>query len=97
ILGNDSLKAEALFEDGFAIADRHNSEEAQKTARSLALKANEYNETFRYRMLESYMAYLLKDYTEAERLVRKAGTLTNNPNNIRKAEGLLRMILQEKS
>ena len=46
-------------------------------------------------MLEGYMAYLMKDYDDAEMLVRKAATLSSNPNNQRKAQGLMEMITRE--
>ncbi|HAD97398.1 MAG TPA: hypothetical protein DCG19_08320 [Cryomorphaceae bacterium] len=92
---NDSLKAEAIFDHAFDIADRFNTQPALKAARALATRANELNENFRYRMLEGYMAYLMKDYDDAEMLVRKAATLSSNPNNQRKAQGLMEMITRE--
>lgn len=95
-MDNDSLRAEVLFDYAFDVADRFNTKPALKAARAMAQKANELNESFRYRMLEGYMAYLLEDYTAAEVLVRKAATLSDNPNNQRKAQGLMEMISREK-
>ena len=46
-------------------------------------------------MLESYTAYLLKDYAIAQQLVGKAVALTDNPANLQKAENLKKMIERE--
>ncbi len=94
---SDSLRAEAIFDYAFAVADEYNTKPALTAARKMAARANVLHESFRYRMLEGYMAYLLQDYEEAERLVTKAAGLTNNPNNQRKAEGLMQMIVREKA
>lgn len=92
---SDSARAEFLFDEAYEIADNFNSEDAQKAARKLANQANKLNEKFRYKMLESYMAYLLKDYTEADALVKEAKLLTDNANNERKADNLQEMITEE--
>ncbi|MGB0176876.1 MAG: hypothetical protein ACPF9D_06905, partial [Owenweeksia sp.] len=94
---NDSIRAEAIFDYAFDIADRFNTRPALKASRELAAQANQLNESFRYRMLEGYMAYMLEDYTQAETLVRKAATLSDNPNNQRKAQSLLEMINREQA
>ena len=89
-------KAEVIFDVAYTIADQYNSNTSIETAKKLAKKAGETHEDFRYTMLESYMNYLLENYKDAESLVRKAATQSDNPNNIRKAESLLQLILKEK-
>ncbi len=95
-LKNDSARAEFLFDEAYQIADEYNSEKAQKVVRQLAKISNELNPDFRYKMLEAYMAYLMKDYPDAKSLISMAKTMTQNPNNLRKAEGLERMVESEK-
>ncbi|AEV31363.1 hypothetical protein Oweho_0342 [Owenweeksia hongkongensis DSM 17368] len=94
-LGDDSTKAEFIFEEAFEIADNFNTEDAQETARKLAKESYTLREDYRYKMLEGYMAYLMKDYAEALELVKLAETKTDNANNIRKANSLQKMITKE--
>ncbi|WP_417590183.1 hypothetical protein [Owenweeksia hongkongensis] len=94
-LGDDSTKAEFIFEEAFEIADNFNTEDAQETARKLAKESYTLREDYRYKMLEGYMAYLMKDYSEALELVKLAETKTDNANNIRKANSLQKMITKE--
>ena len=94
-MADDSTKAEFLFGEAFEIADNFNSENAQKAARNLAKEAYNIKADFRYKMLEGYMAYLMKDYEEAKKLVTLAETQTDNANNKRKASSLLKMIEKE--
>lgn len=96
-LSDDSTKAEFIFEEAFEIADNFNTEDANKAARSLAKESYNLREDYRYKMLEGYMAYLLKDYTEAMALVQLAKTKTDNANNIRKAQSLQKMISKEQA
>lgn len=93
---DEERKAEAIFDVAYIMADEYNSDLALRTARNLAGRASAIHADFRYSMLEAYMNYLLKEYEQAEELVRKAATLSDNPNNLRKAESLLKMILEEK-
>lgn len=95
IATDDSAKAEYVFEEAFEIADNFNTEEAQTSARELAKRAYDLHEDFRYKMLEGYMAYLLKDYEEAQKLVDLAASITDNANNKRKATSLSSMISRE--
>ncbi len=92
---NDSLKAEFLFEEAFEIADNFNTPEAQQAARLLSAEAGAVNPSFRYKMLEAYMAYLLKDFTQASALVDSATALTTAENSLRKASHLKKMIEKE--
>ena len=94
-LENDSIKAEFLFGEAFEIADNFNIKAAQTAARSLSKRAFDLREDFRYKMLEGYMAYLMQDYENAKVLVETAASKTDNPNNIRKADSLKRMIEKE--
>lgn len=94
-LENDSIKAEFIFEEAFEIADNFNTNDALKVARNLSKRSYSLREDYRYKMLEGYMAYLMKDYAEAMELVKLAETKTDNANNIRKAQSLQRMITKE--
>lgn len=94
-LENDSIKAEFIFEEAFEIADNFNTNDALKAARNLSKRSYSLREDYRYKMLEGYMAYLMKDYAEAMELVKLAETKTDNANNIRKAQNLQRMITKE--
>lgn len=94
-LVGDSTKAEFLFEEAFEIADNFNTTEAHAAARSLAGESYKLREDYRYKMLEGYMAYLMKDYAEAMELVKLAETKTNDTNHIRKSQSLQRMITKE--
>lgn len=94
-MADDSTKAEFLFGEAFEIADNFNSENAQRAARNLAEEAYNIKADFRYKMLEGYMAYLMKDYDAAKKLVALAESQTDNANNKRKASSLLKMIEKE--
>ncbi len=91
----DSARAGFLFEEAFEIADNFNSADAKLTARQLANAANKAEADFRYKMLESYMAYLMEDYMEADALVKEAKFMADDDNSQRKAAGLQQMIAKE--
>lgn len=92
---SDSTRAEFLFEEAFEIAENFNSPESQKAARELAATANATDPHFRYKMLEAYMAYLLKDYTAADALVKEAAPMSQSTSDERKAANLQEMITKE--
>ncbi len=84
--------AEFYYEEAFFIADNFTSSASQKAAQALALTAFDYSVDFRYKMLAGYMAYLLKDYQEARRLVNEAKKTTDMAVNLSKADNLLKLI-----
>ncbi len=94
-LDSDSLKAAFLFDEAYEIAEDFNTEDGNKVCRLMMEKANSLNPQYSYKMLEGYMAYLLKDYTEAKVLVEEAKALSDNANNQRKANGLLKLIAKD--
>lgn len=94
---SDSAKAEFIFDNAFEIADNYNTSEAQKTVKVLANEANKLKNNFRYKMLEGYIAYLLKNYEEANNLVNEARNYSDKVSNQKKADSLLRMIAKEQA
>lgn len=95
-LSDTAEKAEFAFKEAFEIAEVYNSGGAQDAAKMLASKASSWNPDYRYYMLESYMAYLIKDYDEALEIVEKALKLSENETDTNKAVRLKTIIRSEK-
>ncbi len=90
-----SEKSKFLFDEAFEIANEYNDTSALQASGSLARASNEIMQSYKATMLEAYMAYLLKEYSKAQALVKKAMAISSGNSEQRKAEGLLRMIEQE--
>ena len=95
-LESSDLKAEFAFEEAYAIAEEYNSGSAQDATRALTARASAWKPDYRYYMLESYMAYLMKDYEDALAIVEKALNLSENEEDKEKAERLKTMIQSDK-
>lgn len=91
----DSAQAEFLFEEAFEIADNFNMAPSNRAARQLAALANTIKADFSYKALEAYMAYLNKDYGNANILAREAKELATNADEEKKADNLRSMIIEE--
>lgn len=96
-LSSDSAKAKFLFEEAYEMAQDFNTPKSNLASMQLAKKANALEAAFRYKMLESYMAYLIKDYDEAIKLVDEASDLVEDKEQQQKADNLKKMVQQELS
>ena len=95
-ISDSSARAEFAFDEAYAIAEEFNSASAQRAARTLAHQASLWKPDYRFYMLESYMAYLMKDYEDALQVVNKAMVLAENETDTEKAQRLKTMIESDK-
>ena len=92
----DSAKAEYLFDEAYFIADTYNEEAPLKAGLQIIEKSISIRETYKYRMLESYLYYLLKNKTNATSSVAKAKELSSDAVDIKRAESLEKLIARLK-
>lgn len=95
-MSDSSERAEFAFDEAYAIAEEFNSASAQRAARTLAKQASAWKPDYRFYMLESYMAYLMKDYDDALKVVEKALVRSENETDLDKAQRLKTMIESDK-
>ena len=89
---DSAARSRFIFDEAFKIADKNEDLAAYKVAAQLAGEAGKLQPEFRYKMLEAYSTYKLKDYKNARSLVNDAQNLSSNKKNQVKAQNLLRMI-----
>lgn len=93
--GSAAQRGEQLFNGAYTLAENYDHPQAHKAARTLALKAWQENKSFKYKLLEAYMSYLLKDHKRALFNVNEATEITNDPIQLEKALRLKKIIEEE--
>ena len=88
-------KANWLFDEAYKLAEDFNTDESQKVSRELARKAFALKQEFQYKMLEAYMSYLLEEYSTALQNIEDAAALTDEPNQLQRADNLRTMVKGE--
>ena len=96
---DSAMRSRYIFDEAFNLADQKQDADAQKVAHKLAHEANNLTPDFRYKMLESYTAYKLGNYSKATELVEEAKALAKTGTAQSKAISLSKMIAraQEKN
>ena len=89
-------RGEQLFEGAYALAEDYDTPQAYEAARTLALQAWQEQKAFKYKLLEAYMSYLLKDYKRALYNIDEATEITNDPTQLEKAIRLKNIVEGEK-
>lgn len=94
---DSATRSRFIFDEAFKLADKNQEDEAFEVAAKLAHVANVLQPEFRYKMLEAYSYYKLKNYEKAEALVIESQDLTLNSDSQSKAKNLLKMINRAKN
>ncbi len=90
-----NIAANMMFDEAYEIVEKFNSASALNGAMLLAKTADQRQESFKAKMLESYIAYLQKDLNLSNKLLQEARPLIKTPAQLRSLEKLHALVQED--